>query len=426
MWLEKHNRIFFGKWWKPETPQTTLLSTLRTPKGRGKKRTSNFHFSEFGDSISSIPDKTQRVVAKMYYSNKMETHQLFLGRYMPQKDKKEVIEKPVIFGNISLEEYKAKMDDSCFKWMISPEKKTSPEVLKEMAKCFIARCEQHTGHKMDWQAVVHMNTAHPHVHILINGRDRNGKKFRFRPDLIRGQILRKCAMEIATQMLGERTPREIAMANDQMLVADRYIPLDSDIEKFASQCVNMDTYSQVVRNVDFCGTRLGRRLAHLVDLKIATTSGGNVYLEKGWADTLKSLGRYNTFLDARTHLHKTDGKDLTLYNADMGRIQGKIRYAYRMDDEERWNNAYVIEDEKTGKAWYLPMFKDVSHKLVGSTVCVEPKPNQRGKLTPTITVLAWGKNAAGAGGNAEKRSLTREGTQKDTMRRRTDSNEIDF
>ena len=393
MWLEKRNRIFFGGRFKPETPQNILKSTLRLMKGGKKKRTSNFSFSEFENGSSNIPDRTQRVVVKFFYSTKLKTHLLFLTRYMPQKDKKDVIDKPEVFGNISMEEYKERMDESCYKWVISPEKKTTPAVLKEMAKCFVARCEQHTGHKMDWQAVVHTNTAHPHIHILINGRDQNGKKFKFRPDLIRGGVLRRNVMEIATHMLGERTDAEIAMAKEQQLVADRYIPLDSDIEKFASPCDNMSDYSQVVRNVDFYGTRLGRRLAHLVDLKIAAISGGNVYLEKGWADTLKALGRYNTFLEARSHLEKTDGKDLRLYNSDMGKIQGKVRYAYMMNDEDVWNNAYIIEDENSGKAWYVPLFKDTTHKLVGSTVSIEPKPNQKGKLTPTITVLEWGDNA---------------------------------
>ncbi|MBR4598827.1 MAG: relaxase/mobilization nuclease domain-containing protein [Treponema sp.] len=311
---------------------------------------------------------------------------------MPQKDKKEVLEKPEIFGNISLEEYKSKMDETCFKWIISPEKKTSPKVLKEMAKCFVARCEQHTGHKMDWQAVVHINTEHPHIHILINGRDQNGKRFRFRPDLIRGQVLRKAAMEIATHMLGERSDYEIALSRDKDLISDRYISLDRAIENYAELCENMDGYSHVIHNVDFYGTKHGRRLAHLIDLKLATVSGGNVYLEKGWIDSLKALGRYNTFLEARNHLEKVVGKNLRLFNSEHGKITGKVVHAYTMNAEDVWNNAYVIEDEKNGEAWYLPVFNDASRKLIGSTVCVEPKPNQKGKLTPTVTVLNWGNN----------------------------------
>ena len=428
MWLEKHNRIFFGGRWKPESPQNLLYASLRIIKSGKSHRTSNFNFSEFGGGTPYVPDKTQRVAAKFSYASKIEIHKKFLNRYMPQKDKKEVIDKPEIFGNISLEEYKSKMSETCFRWMISPEKKCSPAVLKEVAKCFVARCEQLTGHKMDWQAVVHMNSEHPHVHILINGKDQNGKPFRFRPDLIRDGVLRREAMEIATHMLGERTPGQIALAKDQMLVADRHIPLDTDIEKFATPCDNISGYSHVIHNVDFFGTKSGRRLAHLVDLKIAKVSGGNVYLEKGWADTLRALGRYNTFLEARSHLQGTDGRELRLYKPDMGQIQGKVRYAYTMNAEDVWSNAYVIEDEKSGRAWFVPLWKDTTHRLVGSTVRIDPKPNQSGRLTPTITVLEWGENAKsakGKDGGIEKRKVALR-PSKDTEQNRRNEGGFDW
>ena len=407
IWLEKHNRIFFGGKWNPEDTNSfrSLYAAYQRLKKHGSTRTSNFDFSDFGDTMPSfISDKKQRVMAKFFYSEKADAHERYLNRYMPQKDKKDVIDKPEIFGNISMEEYQEKMAPNCYKWVLSPEKKCNARILKEMAKCFVARCEAFTYHKFDWQAVVHMNTEHPHVHILINGVDQKGKYFRFRKALIRAGILREQAMEIATHMLGERTPEEIAMDKDRQLVADRCTTLDVGIETLAEPCKTMKGYSHVVRNVDFSGTRLGRRLAHLVDLGIAVVQRGNVYLEENWTDTLRSLGRYNTFIQARAHLRDTYGRELELYKSEMGRIQGKVRYAYMMNDEGIWNNAYVIEKENSGKAWYVPLYKNTTHKLVGSTVEIEPKPNQRGKLTPSITVLEWGRNAKSKDDGDEKRN----------------------
>ena len=52
------------------------------------------------------------------------------------------------------------------------------------------------GKRLDWIAAVHRNTEFTHSHVLLRGKDREGREFRMRRDYI-GQGLRARATEIA-------------------------------------------------------------------------------------------------------------------------------------------------------------------------------------------------------------------------------------
>src|SRR3546814_8658010 len=72
----------------------------------------------------------------------------------------------------------------------------------------MAQMEQDLGTKLDWVAVDHFNTCHPHTHIVIRGKDEQGR------DLVIGreyltQGLRERAAELVSLDLGPRTDIEI-------------------------------------------------------------------------------------------------------------------------------------------------------------------------------------------------------------------------
>jgi hypothetical protein len=79
--------------------------------------------------------------------------------------------------------------------------------------------------KLDWIAVDHHNTGHPHTHIMIRGVTGDGKTLNIAGDYIAYGI-RERASEIVTRELGRQTELEVTKQLERELYADRFTRLD--------------------------------------------------------------------------------------------------------------------------------------------------------------------------------------------------------
>ena len=75
------------------------------------------------------------------------------------------------------------------------------------------------GSGLEWVAIDHYNTDNPHVHLLVRGRDLDGRSLRIPRDYL-SSGLRHRSQELATQRLGLRSDREILAARSQANRAD--------------------------------------------------------------------------------------------------------------------------------------------------------------------------------------------------------------
>src|SRR3546814_5072763 len=62
-----------------------------------------------------------------------------------------------------------------FRFIVSPEDGEQYDDLKPLTRRLMAQMEQDLGTKLDWVAVDHFNTCHPHTHIVIRGKDEQGR-----------------------------------------------------------------------------------------------------------------------------------------------------------------------------------------------------------------------------------------------------------
>ena len=116
-----------------------------------------------------------------------------------------------------------------FRIIVSPEDGARMGDLKQATRELMARMERDVGRRLDWVAVDHHNTGHPHTHIVVRGRDARMKDVVIARDyLTKG--LREAAEELATQRLGPRRTLEIAGARQKQVDQDRWTGLDSEIE----------------------------------------------------------------------------------------------------------------------------------------------------------------------------------------------------
>ncbi len=68
--------------------------------------------------------------------------------------------------------------------------------------------ESDLGTKLDWVAADHFNTGHPHSHIVVRGKDDQGKDLVIARDYIAHGI-RARASELITRELGPESELEV-------------------------------------------------------------------------------------------------------------------------------------------------------------------------------------------------------------------------
>lgn len=362
-----------------------------------KKNVSNvFHKPSF---IRGHAAQKQPCTVKMYYTENRETHIEFLRNYMPQKNKKEVSEKPKLFNGIYDEvpeseilKYESEADDFGFKFIISPESQTID--MKLLVRQFVKNLETITGHRFSWMAVTHTDKPHIHSHLLINGIDKRTKeKFRFDPAVVKN-VARSLAMDICTNLAGYRSQEAIEASIKQLPYVKRWTKIDNHIENYYGY--TEFKIPKIIDDVEYSASKVTTdnteilRLNTLVQMGLAICYNRNnppiYYLEKGWKEKLRSIGRYNTYLDARGKLKFVSPQNLELYSGETGEVSGIITKLYNMDEEEVWNNAVIIENRKENRAWYIPTRIKLNDEDVGKFITVKAEKNQKGKLRPIIMV----------------------------------------
>ena len=76
---------------------------------------------------------------------------------------------------------KWKLDRHHWRVIVSPQEGAELD-LKAFTRDLANRLEEHFGTRLEWAAVVHVNTPHPHVHLLIRGLRDDGRDLRMTRD----------------------------------------------------------------------------------------------------------------------------------------------------------------------------------------------------------------------------------------------------
>ncbi len=112
-----------------------------------------------------------------------------------------------------------------FRFIVSPEDGAAYETLKPFARDLMAQLEQDLGTTLDWVAVEHHDTGHPHVHIVLRGVTEDGKTLNIAGDYIAHGV-RHRAGGLITRDLGPETEREVERQLEREVDAERLTRLD--------------------------------------------------------------------------------------------------------------------------------------------------------------------------------------------------------
>jgi type IV secretory pathway VirD2 relaxase len=121
--------------------------------------------------------------------------------------------------------------DSCegdrhqFRIIVSPDDAAELANLRPFIRDFMAKVESDLETKLDWVAVDHYNTGHPHTHIIILGKDDLGQDLIMTKDYV-SHGLRMRARELLTMELGPEEEGSMVFKLAREVDADHFTRLD--------------------------------------------------------------------------------------------------------------------------------------------------------------------------------------------------------
>ena len=121
-----------------------------------------------------------------------------------------------------------------FRLIVAPEDGAELGDLRDFTRQLMGQMERDLGTGLDWVAVDHHNTGHPHTHVVIRGMTDDGKILYIAGDYIAHGI-RHRASEIATLELGMQSDWEVRRKLGREVEQDRFTRLDRAILREADE-----------------------------------------------------------------------------------------------------------------------------------------------------------------------------------------------
>ncbi len=243
-----------------------------------------------------------------------------------------------------------------FRIIVSAEDAVELGDLRFHTRRLMAEMERDLGTRLDWVAVDHHNTGHPHTHVIIRGRDEMGRDLVIAPNyLMKG--LRGRASQLITDELGPRRELDILRAEQREISADRFTGIDRKLSAMSKDAIVA---------IEPAGTDAQRferasmlqRLRHLEGLHLATRQGSSEWrLKDGWEETLKALGRRGDIVRSLAagigpeHAHRT-----VRFAEGGGQIERPftgVVISQGPEDELRDTRFLLVED-LAGEVWHVP------------------------------------------------------------------------
>ena len=186
----------------------------------------------------------------------------------------------------TLDRWQTAGDARFFKIIISPEFGDRVD-LERLARDLMSRMERDLDTGLEWAAVVHHNTDHPHVHIALRGVRADGAGLR----LDRGYIqheLRGHAEDLCTAQLGYRTELDAAEAERRAITQQRFTSLDRMILRNAVENEDDPDYLRVTPATN----HVAARLRFLSAMGLSNSSGGNRWrVRRDFETVLRAMQR---------------------------------------------------------------------------------------------------------------------------------------
>jgi type IV secretory pathway VirD2 relaxase len=177
-----------------------------------------------------------------------------------------------------------------FRFIVSPDDALEMADLKSFTRDLVVRMEKDLGTRLDWVAVDHWNTEHPHIHLIVRGVRDDGQDLVISRDYIK-EGMRDRARDLITQELGPRSDLDIRRTLERQIEAERWTQLDRQLGRDARDSGVIDLAPSDGRQPDeFVVLKIGR-LRKLEALGLSDQVGpGQWIISENAETTLRELG----------------------------------------------------------------------------------------------------------------------------------------
>lgn len=279
-----------------------------------------------------------------------------------------------------------------FRFIVAPEDGAEYDDLRPFVRRLMTQMEEDLGTRLEWVAVDHYNTGHPHSHIILRGKDDQGQDLVIAREYIT-KGLRERAAELVTLDLGPRSDLEIEnrlrneVEQERLTSIDRRLLRDRDGEGLVWS-VDRDAFQQTLR---------AGRLQKLKHLGLAEeVRPGEWRLAGELEETLKRMGERGDII--RTMQREMTAKGLARPATDYvvfdpaasdGRpITGRV-VARGLSDEIN-DRHYLIVDALDGRTHYVDIGKGEATEPTpeGAIVRIAPKRPEPRQVDRTVSEIA--------------------------------------
>jgi type IV secretory pathway VirD2 relaxase len=279
-----------------------------------------------------------------------------------------------------------------FRFIVSPDDALEMADLRSFTRDLVGQMQRDLGTHLDWVAVDHWNTEHPHVHLIVRGVRDDGEDLVISRDYIK-EGMRDRARDLITQELGPRTDLNIRRTLERQIAVERWTQLDRQLLRDAGETGVIDLAPSTARQPDeFHVLKVGR-LRKLESLGLASQTGNGQWVIASDADqTLRELGERG---DIIKRLHKA--------LADKGIDRGSSRYVLAAEsldgpvigrmvarglDDELKGTAFAVVDGVDGRTHHikLPDLDATGDSAFGAIVELRKFEDARGRHRMVLAV----------------------------------------
>jgi type IV secretory pathway VirD2 relaxase len=246
-----------------------------------------------------------------------------------------------------------------FRFIVSPDDAVEMADLKTFTRDLVSQMEKDLDTRLEWVAVDHWNTEHPHVHLIVRGVRDDGENLVISRDYIK-EGMRDRARDLITQELGPRTDYEIRHAIERQVEAERWTNLDRQLARDGYRTGVIDMAPSPDRQPDeFHALKVGR-LRKLESLGLADQVGPGQWALSDKAEaTLREMGERDDIIK-RIHRGLTDrgiergAANYVLAGESLDDpIVGRL-VARGLDDELK-GTAYAVVDGVDGRTHHIKL-----------------------------------------------------------------------
>jgi len=369
----------------------------RRKSGAGKARTSVRSWRSARSALSS-PLVQRSIVKVRFVANRARGGWRAHGRYLSREGAQREGERGRGFGassnEVSLEDrlgaWQKAGDSRLWKVIVSPEQAQQLD-LRAHARGLVAAMESDLGTRLEWAAIDHHNTAHPHVHLVVRGVRDDGRVLAL-PNAYVREGIRARSQELATRALGYRTEHDRDLAREHAINAPHFGELDAILAREASadRTIVFDGPAPATARQRALRVQLIGRLGFLERAGLASRVGAHSWVLSAahrpalqqmqlLRDVTKSVSRGEVLLE------DPDSPKSLVALAPGDLVRGRVAGVVRLDVEER---AYLVLEATDGRVL-----------LIAETAAIERRRREGALERGTIVTLS-GREAHRADGAA--------------------------